>query len=73
MPEPRRAITARRGWLIVLNATALVLVYGTVVIGGARSNVQGALERAAYGTIILFFAAVVVQLLVLIWFERRGS
>ena len=68
----RSAVTAPRGWLIVANATALVVAYGAVVLAGARSNVQGALERAAYGAIILFFVAVVVQLLVLIWFERRA-
>ena len=62
----------RRNWLVVLNATALVIAYGAVVLGGARSNVQGALERAAYGSIVLFLVAVVAQLLVLMWFERRA-
>lgn len=62
----------RRGWLVVVNATALVVAYGAVTLGGARSNVQGALERAAYGSIILFVVAIVAQLLVLMWFERRA-
>jgi hypothetical protein len=62
----------RRNWLVVLNATALVIAYGAVVLGGARSNVQGALERAAYGSIVLFLVAVVAQLLVLMWLERRA-
>ncbi len=57
---------------MVVNATALVVAYGAVVLGGARSNVQGALERAAYGSIVLFLVAVVAQLLVLMWFERRA-
>jgi hypothetical protein len=75
---PRRArgqgrpLTARQGALIVTNATVLVLAYGAVVLGGARSNVQGALERAAYGSIALFVVAIVVQLLVLIWLDRRA-
>ena len=62
----------RRGWLVVANATALVIAYGAIVLGGARSNVQGALERAAYGSIVLFLVAVIAQLLVLMWFERRA-
>jgi hypothetical protein len=62
----------RRGWLVVVNATALVVAYSAVTLGGARSNVQGALERAAYGSIILFVVAIVAQLLVLMWFERRA-
>ena len=62
----------RRYWLLVLNATALVIAYGAVVLGGARSNVQGALERAAYGSIVLFLVAVIAQLLVLMWLERRA-
>ena len=53
------------------NAVVLVLAWGTVILAGARSNVQGALENAAYGTIILFFVAIIVQLLVVMWFERR--
>ena len=61
-----------RGRLIVANAVLLVLAWGTVVLAGARSNVQGALENAAYGTIILFFVAIIVQLLVVMWFERRA-
>lgn len=60
-----------RGWLIIANAVALTVAYGAVVLGGARSNVQGALERAAYGAIVLFVVAIVAQLLVLIWLERR--
>jgi FtsH-binding integral membrane protein len=57
--------------LIVANAVFLVVAWGVFVLAGARSNVQGALENAAYGTIILFFVAIVVQLLVVMWFERR--
>ena len=71
MPDRPRTLTGKVGWLIVANATALVVAYGAIVLGGARSNVQGALERAAYGSIVLVFVAVVAQLLVLIWFERR--
>jgi hypothetical protein len=75
---PRRAgpagrpLTARHGALIVTNATVLVVAYGAVVLGGARSNIQGALERAAYGSIVLFVVAIVAQLGVLIWLYRRG-
>jgi hypothetical protein len=72
VPErPQRTTPIGRGRLIVANAVLLVLAWGTVVLAGARSNVQGALETAAYGTIILFFTTIVVQLLVVMWFERR--
>lgn len=74
MPEqrdgPGRPLTPRQGALIVANATVLVLAYGAVVLGGARTNIQGALERAAYGSIVLFVVAVMVQLLILVWLER---
>jgi hypothetical protein len=60
------------GRLVVANAVLLVLAWGAIVLGGARSNVQGALELAAYGTIILFVVAILVQLLIVTWFEGRG-
>ena len=71
MPDRPDRAPLGRGQLIVANAVLLVVAWGTVVLGGARSNVQGALENAAYGTIILFFVAIIVQLLVVMWFERR--
>jgi hypothetical protein len=70
VPDPKRAPLGR-GRLMVANTMLLVLAWGAVVIGGARSNVQGALELAAYGTIILFLVSIVVQLLIVMWFERR--
>ncbi len=72
MPErSRRDRVVARLWLVLGNAIALVLAYAAVVIGGARSNIQGAIEMAAFGTLILFWLAVVAQLGLLIWFERR--
>ncbi len=59
------------GRLIVANAVLLVLAWGAIVLGGARSNVQGALEVAAFGTIILLVLAILVQLLIVAWFEQR--
>ncbi|HET7699514.1 MAG TPA: hypothetical protein VFM06_01465 [Candidatus Limnocylindria bacterium] len=71
MAERRLGSARRRLPLVLANATVLVLLYGAVVIAGARSNAQGAIERAAFGTLILFWLAVLVQLLLLLWFERR--
>jgi hypothetical protein len=56
---------------IVMRAVAVTALWGFALLAGMRSNVQGSLEVAAYGTIILFTLAIVVQLLVLMWFQRR--
>jgi hypothetical protein len=69
--EPGDRAPLRHGRLIVANAVLLVLAWGAIVIGGARSNVQGALELAAYGTIILFVVAILVHLPIVTWFEQR--
>jgi hypothetical protein len=66
VPETRRYIPG-----IVLRAVALTVMWGGLMLAGMRSNVQGSLELAAYGTLILFSLAVIVQLLVLMWFQRR--
>jgi len=66
-PETRRYIPG-----IVMRAVAVTVVWGVALLAGMRSNVQGSLEMAAYGTIILFTLAIVVQLLVLMLFERRS-
>lgn len=71
MPDRRPALTRRRLVVVLANAVALVALYGSVVIGGARSNVQGAIEMAAFGTLILFWLAILTQLGVLVWLEGR--
>ena len=55
---------------IVLRTVAVTVIWGAALLAGMRSNVQGSLEVAAYGTVILFTLAIVVQLLVLMLFER---
>lgn len=71
MSDRPLALTRRRLVLVLANAIALVVLYGSVVIAGARSNVQGALETAAFGTLILFWLAIFAQLGVLVWLERH--
>lgn len=69
-----RAETWRRIPGIVMRAVAVTILWGFALLAGMRSNVQGSLEIAAYGTIILFTLAIIVQLLVLMgfeWLERR--
>jgi len=66
-PETRRYIPG-----IVMRAVAVTVVWGVALLAGMRSNVQGSLEMAAYGTIILFTLAIVVQLLVLMLFEHHS-
>ena len=73
MPEPRRAETRRYIPGIVLRAVAVTVIWGGALLAGMRSNVQGSLEMAAYGTLILLTVAIVVQLLVLMLFERLRS
>jgi hypothetical protein len=65
-PDTRRHIPG-----IVLRAVAVTVLWGFALLAGMRSNVQGSLEMAAYGTLILFTLAIVVQLLILMWFEGR--
>ena len=55
---------------IVMRAVAVTVLWDFALLAGMRSNVQGSLEIAAYGTIILFTLAIVVQLLVLMAFEH---
>jgi len=55
---------------IVMRAVAVTVLWGFALLAGMRSNVQGSLEIAAYGTLILFTLAIVVQLLVLMAIER---
>jgi hypothetical protein len=69
---PRRPLGTRYLLRVFLGAAVLAVAWGAVTILGARSNAQGAIEMAAYGTIILFPLTVFVQLLVITWFERRG-
>ena len=64
-PDARRHIPG-----IVMRAVAVTVLWGFALLAGMRSNVQGSLEMAAYGAVILFTLAIVVQLLVLMVFER---
>lgn len=65
MPDTRRHIPG-----IVMRAVAVSVLWAGALLAGMRSNVQGSLEMAAYGTVILFTLAIVVQLVVLMLLER---
>ena len=69
---PERPLTTRQLKLVVANAVLLVLAWGVIVLAGMRANIQGNLEIAAYGTLILFFGALFVQLALITWLERRS-
>jgi hypothetical protein len=57
--------------LVLANTAVLVILFGGALVFGARSNIQGAIQGAGAGALLLIIIALLVQLTLLALVERR--